>query len=104
MKLLMITNDTNFAYNLREEILNSFVSEGHETVLVSEIINFREELSANGIRLIDVKTGRHGKNPFNDLKLFATYYRILKTENPKIVFTNNIKPNAKAHKACFKHK
>lgn len=100
MKLLMITNDTNFAYNLREEILNSFVSEGHETVLVSEIINFREELSANGIRLIDVKTGRHGKNPFNDLKLFATYYRILKTENPKIVFTNNIKPNVYAGVAC----
>lgn len=100
MKIVMITNDTNFAYNLRREILEQFVKEGHEAVLVAEILNFKEQFSKMGIRLVDVKTGRHGTNPMDDLNLFRLYYRILKTERPQIVFTNNIKPNVYAGLAC----
>lgn len=100
MKIVMITNDTNFAYNLRREILEQFVKEGHEAVLVAEILNFKGQFSKMGIRLVDVKTGRHGTNPMDDLNLFRLYYRILKTERPQIVFTNNIKPNVYAGLAC----
>lgn len=100
MKIVMITNDTNFAYNLRREILERFVKEGHETVLVSEILNFQDAFEKMGVRLVDVKTGRHGTNPVDDLRLFQIYYRILKTEHPQIVFTNNIKPNVYAGLAC----
>lgn len=100
MKIVMITNDTNFAYNLRREILEQFVKEGHEAVLVAEILNFKEQFGKMGIRLVDVKTGRHGTNPMDDLNLFRLYYRILKTERPQIVFTNNIKPNVYAGLAC----
>lgn len=100
MKVVMITNDTNFAYNLRREILAAFVQAGYETVLVAEILNFQAEFDKLGVRLVDVKTGRHGTNPADDLKLFAAYRRILKAEQPDMVFTNNIKPNVYAGLAC----
>ena len=100
MKIVMITNDTNFAYNLRREILKRFVKEGHEVVLVAEILNFQAEFEKMGVRLVNIKTGRHGTNPVDDLKLFRLYQRILKTERPQIVFTNNIKPNVYAGLAC----
>lgn len=32
MKIVMITNDTNFAYNLRREILESLIAEGHALI------------------------------------------------------------------------
>ena len=100
MKIVMITNDTNFAYNLRREILAMFVRKGHDAVLIAEILNFREEFEKLGVRLIDVKTGRHGTNPADDLKLFETYRKILKKEKPDVVFTNNIKPNVYGGLAC----
>ena len=100
MKIVMITNDTNFAYNLRREILDRFVKEGHETVLVAEILNFQAEFEKMGVRLVNVRTGRHSTNPLDDLKLFQIYHHILKAECPEIVFTNNIKPNVYAGLVC----
>ena len=100
MKIVMITNDTNFAYNLRREILEQFVKAGHEVVLVAEILNFKEQFNEMGVRLVNVKTGRHGTNPVDDMNLFRMYRRILKAEHPQIVFTNNIKPNAYAGLSC----
>lgn len=100
MKVLMITNDTNFAHNLRREILEQFIKQGYEAVLVGELLNYQEEFKKMGVRLVDVKTGRHGTNPVDDLKLYASYRKILKKERPDIVFTNNIKPNVYGGFAC----
>ena len=100
MKIMMITNDTNFAYNLRREILYRFVEEGHNVYLVGQVLNFLKEFSDKGIEVIDVQTERRGTNPLNDLKLYKTYKTILKDIKPDIVFTNNIKPNVYAGKAC----
>lgn len=100
MKILMVANDTNFAYNLRFEILERFVDAGCEVVLVSETLNYAEQIRKAGIRIVDVKTGRHSTNPLEDMRLFLAYRRILKAERPDVVFTNNIKPNVYAGFAC----
>lgn len=104
MHIMMLTNDTNFAYNLRREVLQRFVAEGHEVSLVSQVLKFQDELEGMGITIINVKTPRQGKNPFSDLKLWKQYAEILKKKKPDIVFTNNIKPNVYCGMACQKLK
>lgn len=98
--ILMITNDTNFAWNLRREVLQQFVKEGYRVTLAGEIMNFREELEALGCELADIKTARHGTSIVQDIRLFARYFSMLRKKKPDVVLTNNIKPNVYAGLAC----
>ena len=100
MHILMITNDTNFAWNLRREVLQRFVKEGCRVTLAGEILNFRKDLEALGCELEDVKTARHGTSITQDIRLFARYFSVLRKKKPDIVLTNNIKPNVYAGLAC----
>ena len=86
----MIVNDTNFAWNLRRELLEYMVSRGYEVILIAQVLEFREEIKKIGCRIIDVHTERRGTNIFSDLQLFYRYIRILGREKPDIVLTNNI--------------
>lgn len=100
MHVMMVVNNTTFTYNLRRELLEQLIRDGHKVSLLCPVISFREELEGMGVRLIDVKYNRRGTNPLADLKLFATYYRHLRKEQPDLILGNNIKPNAYAGLAC----
>ncbi len=100
MKVLMIVNDTDFAWNLRREVLFSFVEKGWETYLVAQTLSFKSDFERNGVNLIDLSISRRGTNPFTDLKLFFGYLKILKQVHPDIVLINNTKPNIFAGIAC----
>ena len=94
--VVMITNDTTFAYNLRREILLKLMQEGYQVTLVAEFLSHTEELASLGCNMVDVQTGRHGTSIVQDLRLFAKYFRILRSCRPDIVLSNNIKPNVYA--------
>ena len=100
MKVLMIVNDTNFAWNLRREVLTTFVERGWQTFLLAQILGFEKEFEELGVNLIDLQIDRRGTNPLSDFKLLKGYIQILKQEKPDIVFTNNTKPNIYAGIAC----
>lgn len=100
MKVVMIVNDTNFAWNLRREILVAFVEKGWQTILIAQILGFKEEFEDLGVKLIDLRIDRRGTNPLSDIKLLKGYIQVLKREKPDIVFTNNTKPNIYAGIAC----
>jgi len=98
--VVMITNDTTFAYNLRREILLRSVQEGYQVTLIAEFLSHTEELASLGCNMIDVQTGRHGKSIVQDLRLFLKYFTVLRSCRPDIVLSNNIKPNVYAGLAC----
>lgn len=100
MKISLIANDTTYVYNLRKEIIERLIKEGHDVELICESLLYKDELIDMGCKIIDIKTGRHGKNPFADIVLFARYKRILKENRPDIVFTYNIKPCSYGGMAC----
>ena len=100
MQIMMIANDSNFAYNLRREVLQTLVQAGHRMNLTCQILSYEEELKEIGCNLIGADVQRRGTNPFADLQLFIKYYRILKKQKPDLVLTNNIKPNVYAGLAC----
>lgn len=100
LKIIIVANDTTYTYNLRKEIMESFISDGHEVIVVAKSLLFQEEIQALGCRLIDIETNRHGTNPLSDFSLLLKYKKIFKKEKPDIVLTYNIKPNVYGGIAC----
>jgi len=82
MHIVMIVNDTNFAWNLRREVLEQFVKMGHSVVLVAHVLEFKDDFEKRGIKVIDVHNDRHGKNPFLISSCFLIIKRSLKEKNP----------------------
>lgn len=101
---MILANDTTYVYNLRLALIKELIKQKYEVVIVAQILNFEKELNEFGCRVIDVSIGRHGKNPFSDLKLLRMYKRIFKIEKPSIVLSYNIKPNVYGGMACAKYK
>lgn len=99
-KIVILINDTTYAYNLRGAIIEQLIQEGYQVVVVGKLLEHQDKLKKIGARLIGVNTGRHGKNPFADLHLFLQYCKILKVEKPDTVLTYNIKPNVYGGMAC----
>lgn len=100
LKILILANDTTYAYNLRNEIIERLVADGHAVVVASQPLLLQEKLKGLGCRLVDIETNRHGKNPVADLSLLMKFRKVLLNEKPDVVLTYNIKPNAYGGMAC----
>lgn len=100
MHIAMVANDSNFVYNLRREVIEGLINEGHRVSVMCQVLSFREELEAMGCQLVDIKTDRQGMNPVQDIKLFCKYFRHLRKLRPDVALTNNIKPNVYGGVAC----
>lgn len=100
MTFAILANDTTYTYNLRGELIRQLVALGNEVLVVGSLLSFQEELTQLGCRLIDVDTGRQGKNPIQDLGLLQKYIALLKREAPDAVLSFNIKPNIYGGIAC----
>ena len=100
LKVMILANDTTYTYNLRNEIIERLVEDGHEVVIASQPLLLQDELKAMGARLVDIETNRHGTNPISDLSLLMKFRRVLQDERPDIALTYNIKPNAYGGIAC----
>lgn len=92
-KIFIVANDSTFIYKLRKEILLEFINNGFKVVVVAKKLKFTKELESIGCRLIDFDFHRTGTNPLNDFIIFKNIYKLIKEENPDIIFTNSIKPN-----------
>lgn len=103
-KVVMLINDTTYAFNLRGAIIEKLIQEHFEVVIACQMLKHQDKLVKMGARLIEVETGRHGTNPLSDLSLLKNYMKILKEEHPDIVLTYNIKPNVYGGIACQKLK
>ncbi len=99
-KVMLLVNDSTYAYNLRGEVIGQLAAQGYEVVVVCAQQQHQQELTALGCRLIGVETGRHGTNPVQDIRLLMQYIRILQREKPDTVLTYNIKPNVYGGMAC----
>lgn len=100
MKITLIANDTTFIYNLRLEILEKLIEEGHQVTVLCQFRSHRDALEQIGCKLYDISIGRRSTNPLSDFRLLRHFCRILQEIKPDVVFTNNIKPNVYAGIAC----
>ena len=96
MKVVILSNTVGVIYKFKYELLKKLVEEGHEVFLMAQNENediYLERLKKLGIEYKEIKISRRGKNIFEELKLFITYYKILKKYKPERILTYTIKPN-----------
>lgn len=98
-KILMITNHSYMLYRFRLELIQKLMKT-HEVVLSMPFVGHEDDFKALGIRCIETNVDRRGINPRTDLKLFSTYQKLLKDEQPDMVITYSIKPNIYGGIAC----
>lgn len=94
MKILVLSNLISYTYNFRKEIIEAFVSKGHDVVVVCDVDDGLKRNELEEIcRIIEVPFHGKGTNPKEELKLIRTYSSIMKSEKPDIVFSFTIKMN-----------
>ena len=98
-KILMITNHSYMLYRFRLELIQELMKK-HEVVLSMPFVGHEDDFQAMGLRCIKTDVDRRGINPATDLKLFHTYQRLLRNEQPDLVITYSIKPNIYGGLAC----
>ena len=95
MKILFCDNTLWGLVNFRGYIINHFLDDGHEVVLVAPEKEDKQMRAAvpDVVKYIPVDMGRTANNPVTDAKYFKTLYSIYKSERPDFVFHYTIKPN-----------
>ncbi len=95
MKILFCDNTLWGLVNFRGYIINHFLDDGHEVVLVApekEDKQMRATIPA-AVKYIPIDMGRTANNPLTDIKYFKRLHAIYKSERPDFVFHYTIKPN-----------
>lgn len=100
MKIMILANSDTGLYKFRRELLEELVKEHEVSICLpdGEFIQAMKELGCKFIQCDFLE--RQGKNPLKELKLLSFYKRVLRDEQPDIVFTYTIKPNIYGGMAC----
>lgn len=99
MKYLIITNHSYMLWQFRRELISELMKQG-EVVLSMPFVGHEKDFQTMQCRCVETAVDRRGINLRADVKLFASYWRLLKEEKPDMVITYSIKPNIYAGFAC----
>lgn len=109
-RVLILANNDVGLYKFRKELLEELLQPGSylkgredepcEVYISLPDGEYVSEMKNMGCYFINTPLERHGTNPFQELKLKATYKKTIKKVNPDIVFTYTIKPNIYGAMAC----
>lgn len=92
MKILIIAGYTPSLINFRGDLIKALIREGHEVIAVGPESGYEKEIEQLGARFAQLPIVRAGTNPFNDLLLLKEIYKLIKKEDPDLVFNYTIKP------------
>lgn len=93
MKILILANNDVGLYRFRKELIEKLIEMGHQIIISLPDGELISRLKKMGCKFIDTPIDRRGINPFNDIKLLSTYYKIIKKILPDMIITYTIKPN-----------
>ena len=79
--------------NLRGDLIREWKARGHEVVALAPEEGFEEEVASLGASYSTYYLQRTSRHPIKDLKTFLSLMKIIKEEQPDIVFTYAVKPN-----------
>ncbi len=93
MKILILANNDVGLYKFRKEFIEKLIEMGHQIIISLPDGELISKLKEMGCKFINTPIDRRGINPFNDIKLFFAYYKIIKKILPDMIITYTIKPN-----------
>ena len=99
MKILIISNHSYMLYRFRKELIQHLMIQ-HEVVLSMPFAGHEQDFTDLGLRCVSTQMARREIHPAGELKLFLTYWRMIRSERPDCVITYSIKPNIYAGLCC----
>lgn len=90
-KILFLINASSGLYDFRNELVVELLKK-YEVVASVPDEKKVKELEAEGVKVVHTDINRRGVNPKEDIKLYKTYRKLIKEENPDLVLTYTIKP------------
>ena len=101
-KILFCNNLLSGMLLFRSNIIDYFKDTGKEVVIVVIKSDPDEQYLKEliGIKVYTIDVSRTSTNPFNDLRFFSIFWKILRAEKPDYVFNYTIKPNIYGAIAC----
>lgn len=99
MRILVLANNGTGLYKFRKELLEKLL-ETEEVYICLPKDEYTNKLEELGCHFIETNIDRRGTNPFRDMMLIMTYFKIFKKIKPNIVLTYTIKPNVYGGIAC----
>lgn len=91
-RILILTNSSGGLYDFRNEFVKALLAENEVYISLPDDVKTRE-LEAEGAHIVRTPIHRRGVNPLEDLKLYASYRRLMRELKPDLVVTYTIKPN-----------
>lgn len=99
-KVLMLGNHEIVIYNFRKELIERMIQEGYEVYVALPYGPKVELLKEMGCKFVDTPINRRNTNPFEDLKVFLNYIKVLREVKPDVVLTYTVKPNVYGGIVC----
>ena len=91
-KVLILINSSGGLYDFRNEFVKALLEKYQVYVSMPDDAK-EKELAAEGCKIVKTAINRRGINPLEDLKLYRTYSKMMRTIRPDLVVTYTIKPN-----------
>ncbi|MDR2449814.1 MAG: glycosyltransferase family 4 protein [Prevotellaceae bacterium] len=93
-KTILFSGNTLWSmYNFRKAILEDFIKNNFNVVVVAPEDEFVAKIQAMGCTFIPIKIAAKGVNPVHDFLIFISYLKIFKKIRPDFCFFYTIKPN-----------
>lgn len=94
-KILILSNLISYTYNFRKEIIESFVQCGNTVTIVADIDDAEKAAFITSLRckVIHIPFNGKGTDIKQDAFVLKSYFLIMQSEKPDIVFSYTIKPN-----------
>lgn len=92
-KIAIVANSTWYLYNFRRRMIDVFIQQGYHVVVIAPLDDYVQKFHDIGVETQDVVIDKKGKNPFNDIMTYHSFYAVYKKVKPDIVLQYTIKPN-----------
>ncbi|WEE20397.1 glycosyltransferase family 4 protein [Aeromonas caviae] len=92
-KITLVVNVAWSMFNFRHGLLERLITEGYQVSIITAPDEFSEKLRELGCTVIDLPIAGKGTNPFQDLHLLFSLYRIYISTKPNFIIHYSIKPN-----------
>ena len=92
-KIVISSNTSWFIYNFRLNLLKELASQGYTVIVVAPKDNYSSKLEKFGFKHYEIKINSKGVNPFVDIRLLYSFYKLYKRISPDVILHNTIKPN-----------
>lgn len=100
MKILFASATDSGVLRVRSELITELLKAGHEVVVATPQDKDYMKLEEMGCKFIPVAINGHGLNPISDFSVYMQFKKILKTEQPDLVFLFTTKSNVYCGMAC----